>query len=328
MDTTDVLIIGAGISGLLCATELKKRGLTVTVLDKGRGVGGRMATRRMAGARLDHGAQYFTVRSQRFQLEVDAWLRQGTIREWFRKLPEDSSPGGHPRYIGHHGLSDLPKALASNLDVMTQSKVVRLRREGNLWFAEIESGTTAQAPELVLTAPLPQSIALLDTSKLDWAGEDADALRSVRYAKGLATLVILEGPSVLAPPGGMKVSGNTLSWIADNQQKGISPDIPAVTLHATSDFAEAHWDSPDKERGPLMLEAAKPFLQQTIKEYTCHRWGYTTPLNPYKDTYYRNETLGLTLAGDAFGGLKIENAALSGLEAADRILGRSYTEPA
>lgn len=71
MSGTDVLIIGGGISGLLCATELKRAGMSVRVVDKGRGVGGRMATRRMAGGRLDHGAQFFTVRDERYQAYVD-----------------------------------------------------------------------------------------------------------------------------------------------------------------------------------------------------------------------------------------------------------------
>ena len=86
----DVLVIGAGISGLLCASELQRAGVSVRVLDKGRGVGGRMATRRMGGGRFDHGAQFFTVREPSFQSYVDEWLQAGVIQEWFRHAPSDS----------------------------------------------------------------------------------------------------------------------------------------------------------------------------------------------------------------------------------------------
>ena len=39
-----VAIIGAGISGLICAYELKKVGFAVTVYEKNAFVGGRMST--------------------------------------------------------------------------------------------------------------------------------------------------------------------------------------------------------------------------------------------------------------------------------------------
>ena len=60
----DVLIVGAGLAGLCAARELQRAGRSICVLDKARGVGGRLASRRMGDAVLDHGAQYFTVRSE------------------------------------------------------------------------------------------------------------------------------------------------------------------------------------------------------------------------------------------------------------------------
>ena len=43
----DVLIIGGGMAGLTAASELQGAGCRVLVLDKGRGVGGRLASRRI-----------------------------------------------------------------------------------------------------------------------------------------------------------------------------------------------------------------------------------------------------------------------------------------
>ena len=64
--TPSCVVVGAGISGLLAAQELTAAGWRVVVLDKGRGVGGRMATRRVGDGTFDHGAQFFTVRGERF----------------------------------------------------------------------------------------------------------------------------------------------------------------------------------------------------------------------------------------------------------------------
>lgn len=320
MKATDVLIIGAGISGLLCATKLREAGMSVRLLDKGRGVGGRMATRRMEGARLDHGAQYFTVRDSQLQEFVNTWLDAGVIKEWFRHLPEDSNPEGYPRYCGLRGMTDVPKHLAKDLDVCLCAEVTELMREADSWMVRTASGDSFIARELVITAPLPQALKLLDTMSHEYAIGYIEALREVSYERGLATLAILDGPSGLLAPGGLKVHEAPLTWIADNQTKGISPDVSAITIHANATFAEEHWDSHDDLRGKLMIEAALPFIQANIIEFNCHRWGFTTPINPWSEKYFHNDELHLTLAGDSFGGARIEGAALSGFAAASKVL--------
>ncbi|NCG08871.1 MAG: FAD-dependent oxidoreductase [Verrucomicrobia bacterium] len=320
MDTKDVLVIGAGISGLLCAAELHAAGMRVAVLDKGRGPGGRMSTRRGMGAtRIDHGAQFFTVRDARWRAWVDRMLAAGAVREWFRQAPWDSNPEGYPRYCGVDGMNAVPKFLARELDVTPSVRLLSLQRVDGVWLAESDGGNRYCGRELVLSTPLPQAWALLDTSGLRWVTNGTRAtLEAVRYEKGLATLVRLKGASAVPAPGCLKLDEDALVWVADNQQKGISSE-PALTLHASSAFAERHWDSSDEERGGLMLEAAKPWLGEGVAEFTCHRWGYTLPLNPFKEPCYRNGAMNLTLAGDAFGGPRVEGAALSGLAAAEVI---------
>lgn len=322
MSATDVLVLGAGISGLLCATQLQQAGLSVQVVDKGRGVGGRMSTRRQAEARFDHGAQFFTVRDARFQAYVEQWLAAGIIREWFRHAPEDSNPHGYPRYCGIHGMSDVPRHLAAGLEVSSGERITELSRDVDCWVATAESGASWVARHLVVTAPLPQALMLLDTSGLDYAGSDKDALRRMRYAKGITTMAILDGPSALPEKGFIKIVQSPLASITDNRSKGISQDVSAVTIHSDATFAEQHWDSPDTTRGPLMLAAAGPWLGSPVREYHCHRWGFTTPLNPWHAKHFTNTALRLTLAGDAFGGARVEGAALSGLAAADAVLQR------
>ncbi|MFP4204196.1 MAG: NAD(P)/FAD-dependent oxidoreductase [Opitutales bacterium] len=318
MKTPDILIIGAGISGLLCATELKRAGRTVRVLDKGRGFGGRMATRRMGGGRLDHGAQFFTVRDPRFRAYVDEWLAAGVVREWFGG--SEDPVNHHPRYCGRTGMTDAPKHLAADLDVVRSARATELCREQGTWVVQTDSAGVFRAKHLVVTAPLPQALQLLDTTGLNYAGDDLPALRAVRYEKGLATLCILDGPSGLPEPGGINPEDHPpLVWIADNRMKGISPDVTAVTLHADPEFSARHWDEPDDRRGPLMIEAARSLLRSRVVDYSCHRWGFTRPLNPWPEACYQNAGLKLTLAGDSFGGPKVEGAALSGIEAAHAI---------
>jgi len=319
MDATDVLIIGAGISGLLCASELTRAGATVRVIEKGRGLGGRMATRRMGQARLDHGAQFFTVRESRFQRYVDEWLEAGVIREWYRHAPSDSNAAGYPRYFGATGMTDAPKFMARDLDVRRGEQVVSVKYEAGQWSVLTASGEAHAAHSLVVTAPLPQALALLDTSGLCYAPAELDRLRAVRYERGLAPPALLDGPSGLPGAGFIDCGADVLSWIADNRVKGISPDAHCVTLHATPEFADLHWDSEDAIRGPLMIDASTQYLDAQVHDYSCHRWGYTFPINPYPELFFANAALNLFLAGDSFGGPRVEGAALSGLAVAGEV---------
>jgi hypothetical protein len=217
-------------------------------------------------------------------------------------------------------MTDVAKHLCESIKVHRSQAAVKVLRTENTWEVRTATGEVYRCRYLVVTAPVPQALTLLDTSSVDYAGLDLAALRAVRYDLGLATLAILDGPSGLANHGACPVDESPITWIADNQQKGISMDVPAVTIHASADFAEEHWDSADDVRGVLMLEAASAYLQSSVLEYSCHRWGFTLPLNPYPDAYFHNSDLSLLLAGDGFGGPRVEGAALSGLAASRALL--------
>ena len=77
-----VAVIGAGLAGLTAAGVLAKHGHQVVILEKARGPGGRMSTRRDGNVRFDHGAQYFTARHPRFIAQVEAWQEIGLVQRW------------------------------------------------------------------------------------------------------------------------------------------------------------------------------------------------------------------------------------------------------
>ena len=110
----DTIILGAGLAGLTAARQLQAHGQTVAIVDKGRGVGGRLATRRIGQARLDHGAQFFTTRSDDFKAVVAEAVAGGAVKEWCRGFGE---PDGYPRYCGTSGMTDFAKWLARDLDI-------------------------------------------------------------------------------------------------------------------------------------------------------------------------------------------------------------------
>jgi predicted NAD/FAD-dependent oxidoreductase len=318
------LIVGAGMAGLLAARRLRERGLRVTVLDKGRGVGGRMATRQLGEARFDHGAQFITVRDPAFGKLAADWLAAGVLCEWFRSAPAAGArvvDHGHPRYRGANGMRSIAEHLCLDLDVRTGERVVSLSCNGRRWQAQSESGTTVAADALVLTPPVPQTLALLDSSAIPIPLPVREELEAIGYEPCLAVMVRLSGPSNVPAPGGLRLSGEPLAWVADNRLKGISAGSGGLTLHAGPVFSRENFGE-DRERvAQMMVAAAREWLGSEIIETMVHGWRYSQPTTTdARRAVLVPEPAPLVFAGDAFAGPRVEGAALSGLAAAEALL--------
>ena len=329
MANESCVVVGAGISGLLAARELRDAGWRVTVLDKGRGVGGRMATRRIGGAGFDHGAQFFTVREDRFENLVGGWLAEGAAAEWSRGFADadgNANPDGHPRYRGARGMTSIPKHLARDLDVRTGERVVRVDKTGDGWTVACESGESASGGALLLTAPVPQSLALAESGNYALPEGASRQLEGVSYDPCLALMVLLDGVSPVPEPGGVQIKGEPLDWIGDNATKGIS-DRPALTIHAGPQWSRDHYEDEEADITRALLDLAGQQLGTDLATSTVEtslaRWRYSWVTSSHEDAcLVASEEPPLVFCGDGFGQPKVEGAALSGLAAADGLLGR------
>ncbi|HET9692589.1 MAG TPA: FAD-dependent oxidoreductase [Acidimicrobiales bacterium] len=314
-------MIGAGMAGLTAAHRLAEAGMRVTVVDKGRGVGGRMATRRLGGATLDHGAQFFTARSDWFQGQVDGWVDAGAAHEWCRGFRRP--PDGHPRYAGTGGMTTVAKHLASGLpDVRTATLVQAVTSSGQGWRLALDGGDAIDCRAVLLTAPVPQGLALCADAPL--AGVAKAALEQVAYSPTFALLVVTDGPASVPPPGGVQIADGPISWVGDNVAKGASA-APAVTLHLSAAESAARYDDSTDDVRTFMLDAGRRYLGDgQVLEAQVMRWRYAQPVTSHDERYLvAAEAPGpLVFAGDAFAEAKVEGAARSGLEAAGALLDR------
>jgi renalase len=322
----DVLIVGAGLAGLMAANRLQASGRDVLVLDKGRGVGGRLATRRIGPGRADHGAQFFTVREPEFAAFVAEWKAQGLVYVWSEGWTAGltaNEADGHPRYAVRDGMTALAKRLAQSLDVRTGVKVTGITAVASGWQVRDENGRIYHSQALILTPPVPQSLALLDAGGTILETADRAALEAITYAPCLCGLFWVEGEVNLPHPGAVQGDEtDTLAWLADNRCKGISPQAQLLTLHAGIDFSRRHYDDPAELVLPLFQQELTPYLAigATIREAQLKRWRYARPLRLHPERCLRAGGLPpLIFAGDAFNGPRVEGAALSGLAAANTL---------
>ena len=308
-----VVVVGAGIAGLMAAQTLVKNSHDVVVVDKGRSPGGRLATRRIDDATLDHGAQFFTVRDPLFKSHVEKWIASGVVTEWCRGFDSATQNNdGFPRYRGVRGMTDIAKHLANGLDVRYNTLAFSIARgTTSKWQLKIDDGSVLDADAIIVTCPLPQAYALLVTAGI----ELPESMLRTEYDRTICLLAVLNQSSAIANPGGLQNPDDTFSFVADNAVKGISSAV-ALTLHANPQFSLEHWDASPQDVHDLLLTRAKPWIgDATVVTSQVKKWRLATPLTIWPERHWANEMI--VLAGDAFGGPKIEGAALSGLSAAN-----------
>ncbi len=279
-----------------------------------------MATRRIEGEHVDHGAQYFTVKDNIFAGWVEAWENEGIIKEWFSRLAEESSELGHPRFCCRRGMTQLAKHLAEGVDVELEQKVTKIHYKGGHWFVHTESGNAFDADYLLLTSPAPQAVDLIKSSNIILRKQKLEALEAIEYDPCLTVLAVLDGPSGLRNQGGIKIHEAPLSWLGDNRMKGISGKSHIVTIHSDHAFAKAHFDDDAEAVTAVMVEAARKYLKSNIVKTVYHRWRYALPKSPFESAHFFSRRHSLVVAGDAFGGGRVESAALSGIEAAAHLV--------
>lgn len=321
------IIIGGGMTGLTAATVLQEQGIQTTILDKGRGIGGRLATRRIIAETIgegvfDYGAQYFTVRDESFLRQVQNWIETGIVQKWskdfFPSINQNSSV--EPCYIASGGIRSIAKQLAGKLDVHTSTRAVKLEFNGNTWRITSAKGEEFQGDSVILTPPVPQSLELLEKSAISLPGKIAEKLKSVSYHRCIAVLILLKSANRIPAPGALHFSGEPVRWVADNQKKGISPNAAAITIHASPEFSRKHWNADGAEIARQLFEAVRGWIGSEIAEYQVHRWRYSQPYKFFGEPFVSiNLPAPLFLAGDAFIGDRIESAFLSGLAVAEHI---------
>ena len=321
-------ILGAGLAGLAASRRLSEANQPTVLFDKARGVGGRTSIRRILEGSFDLGAQYFTVRTEEFQRQVDLWADRGVVARWeapIAVLEKDAEfpPTRHSttptRWVGVPGMNALARDLAPASTIL-QTRIVRVeRRDDGWWFLTESDGQHGPFSAVISTLPSPQTVELLEASTLDRAD-----LPDFDFQPCWAVLVSFESDLGL-PFGGSFVHGSPLSWVANHRTKPGRPQTEAWILHAGGDWTTEHWElNPEKVCSILVEE----FLTLVHAEgarvlgWNGHRWRYALAEKPAERGFLGDRASGFIFAGDWAHGGRVEGAYLSGVRAAESLLVR------
>jgi renalase len=332
---SDVLVVGAGLAGLAAAQDLATLGHQVVIADTSRGISGRAATRRLevpsleAGShatsvlKVDHGAQFFTVRSERLRQLLPALQQRGLVREWTRGFPLLSKRGltsrapGNPRYVCPAGMASLGQAfLEPTVVVATDETITGVWPSRHGWSAVSDSGRMFHSRALVINVPAPQALPLVRGHLKPAAIE---AIESVVYAPCWAAMIPLDSyPDV--PWVGVEIEHPLLAWAALDHTRRPAGAPPVLVLHAAGAWSRAHLEASAETVLAEMLAAARGLLGSWVLRHhtaTAHRWRYAQPVIQHPETTIAEGSL--VLCGDWCGQGRIEGAIESGWAAASHL---------
>jgi predicted NAD/FAD-dependent oxidoreductase len=317
----DIIIVGAGIAGLVAAVTLQKQGYQAIILEQSPVVGGRLASYPLQNGLADYGTQFFTSRTAVFQEQVDSWMQSGLVYIWSDEWSDGSikrTKSDSPCYATYGGMYQLAKHLSDKVkNTYLSTSVKTIRWDNNRWFVVDSNDIAYTSRVLIVTPPVPESLALL--SDVPLAPNLLKELNRIYYEPCLCGLFVVDGGLNLPPSGAIQDFSKPVYWIADNQKKGISDQTTCITMHFDKQYSEKHFDDADEDILRYLRNELEQYLSSntTIESEVLKKWRYSIPLTTYPHDYLKVDALPLIFAGDAFGGRgRVEGAYLSGLAAA------------
>jgi predicted NAD/FAD-dependent oxidoreductase len=341
-----IAVIGAGVAGAACAAGLLRAGFDVTVFDKSRGVGGRMATRRaqwadadgeLHMAEFDHGCAQFSVTRPRFRTVVDRAEKFGSIARW-RQRVYAAFPARQVRdvVVPTPNMPAFCRHLLTGTPLRVGRAVTGLRRCADGWhllFTGDDAGITANGgsegpfDQVLLAIPPAQAATLLSAHRDDWAGELATVRMTTCWTL-MAVTEELDWPWDAAVP-----ERGVLAMIVRNDRK---PGRTAAAnrarsggaqwvAHATPVWSQAHLEDDPAQISEILRAALGQLLTGGPAPHwhhaSVHRWRYAQLSQTASGSFdcWLDSRLGLGVCGDSFGDGSVEAAWRSGDELADAV---------
>lgn len=161
-----VAVVGAGLAGLSCAAALVDAGCQVSVFEKSRGTGGRLASTRLSSAQgewsADLGAPWIETADAAFL----AWLQSAGARVW-QPVSADfalqSQAGTRSGWVGVPRNSALTRHLSSGVELHTSIRVsVVWPDQQGVLLRDEQGQSLGYFDAAVVAAPAPQAALLLE----------------------------------------------------------------------------------------------------------------------------------------------------------------------
>ena len=320
MNELSVAVVGAGIAGSAAAWQLMQAGCRVTVFDKSRGTGGRLASTRLAsGISADLGAPHFEG-IEKLLPQLSPAL-QNVILPWDvqRQNFEFTAPEQRTCHVALERSSLLTRTLIQGADFHAKQRVDVLWPDSlGVLLRDQNSDALGYFDAVIVAVPAPQAVRLLDVVP----GFQRLA-KSVSYRPAWVLELVLEScPDTLSEVNWIEGKHPLLSRvIRDSSKPGREGEV--WTLHANPDWTQAHLEDEASDVTSALLQAFSELCYGDLPQVfasRAHRWRYAfcSPIQTDEVLWHRRHTIGV--CGDWVEGGNVGGAFNSGLRLANKII--------
>ncbi len=316
----NIAVIGAGLAGLTFSNQLKSKA-NITLFEKSRGVGGRLATRRAFPYQFDHGAQFIKAHDATFKSFLKSLQKKDVVQPWcarFAEIRQGQIQSQRvwneevPHYVGVPGMNAIAKNLAEPLNVILNTRIVTVEKREGIWLLkDNEQQEMGRFDWLVLATPAPQALDLYPA--LSALGQT----KQLDNMKGCYALMLGFDSPLKLPFDIALVRNSCVNLISVNSTKPNRSDACTLVIHADNDWSQQHIDADPKWVEEMLLKEASKQLQVKVNQaehIALHRWRYANQSKQHGPSHYIDSNQNIAACGDWFIKGKVEAAFQSGLD--------------
>ena len=289
----DIIIIGGGISGSYLSSKLKKHGYKVLIIEKSKGVGGRMCTKPVGGNLVDYGCQYITPKTD-ILLSILSDLQQKSVVKKINIDREDA-------FIAPYGMNKIPQYLSLGVPTITSSFVERLEYKKKYWITHT-THSLYHSRFIVLTMPIKQVQLLLENSKIS-----TRELPNVKFKEFFTAT--FEG-NIVKEKKTLNES-KSFPWICNNTLKGLRNTSDVFTVNLFSKMNKKYHQLDSKQKTSALHKLLKENGFKHVKYLSLHYWKYAYSSKQNNISHIFDERINLGICGDSFSIGKVDGAVQS-----------------
>jgi renalase len=319
-----IAIIGAGIAGLNIARLLSQH-TEVVVFEKSDKLCGRMATHEANGLAFDHGAQFFTAKSEAFKQFIQELEIKGVVAQWHARfvefeptkiLSQRTWDSEFPHYVGVPAMNSIGKYLAQDLDVRFNKLITSIKKVQSHWVLETSESEFGPFDWVVVTVPAEQAHHILpDTFYLKMH------LQDVTMQPCFALMLGYQQPKSFNWDAAF-VSQSILSWISVNSSKPKRNEAFTIVAMSKNDWAFDHFERQESLVIAEMLFELERITKMKLDDagyIKLKRWKYANALKKAEPLELIDYSSQLACCGDWCISGRIESAFTSSWQVANKL---------